>query len=85
MRNYTYTEFFDETLKERIEMGGPLQVMIGWVTALIQQNQTLRDMEFRQWIEEESTFRCNDCMKTFTPDLQSVQEDHPILCPRCRR
>jgi hypothetical protein len=80
----TYKDLFEETLREQISAGGPVETVVDLVTFLRRFDPVGRQFAFDDWLQEDR-FICQQCGVVFRPERDSVDEESSVVCVFCAR
>jgi hypothetical protein len=80
----TYRELFNDWLVERISAGGDVGTIVMLVNVYQSQDSVARHYEFIDWLNAEP-FSCALCKRIFKVTDNEIEENHHVLCPKCRK
>ena len=80
----TYKDFFENSLEKIIGGYGNVFDIIYLVNVYQENDIAVRLGSFQAWLKGQ-TFSCEFCDKTFTPEIDEIDEDNQVLCKKCMK
>lgn len=83
--NQQYFDLFQYYLEMKLREGGPPEYMVAVARMYAQDDSSLREYAFREWLNGGQEVECHECESRFTVQWSERLEWQEVLCECCER